>query len=97
MQVSFKMTAAELALIEGIADRAEKAGLVFKNYNRRTLMMDLSACNANGCPMDFERLLAAPDFDFTHDICGIARHMNRETGQLGDCFLPRTHRRELAA
>jgi hypothetical protein len=51
--------------------------------------MDIAACNANGCKLKLEEFLAAPGFDFIHDVIGIQRHINRETGQLGDCFLPR--------
>jgi hypothetical protein len=55
--------------------------------------MDLTATHNHGCPMDFAKLLAAPDFDFIHDIAGIRRHINRETGQIENCFMPRCHRR----
>lgn len=56
---------------------------------RQTILMDLSACHANGCPLDFKRLLAFPDFDFAHDIFGINQRIDRETGQLRNCFVPR--------
>ena len=56
----------------------------------QSLTMDLTACHSNGCPLDFQRLLDAPDFDFCHDIGGIQRHINRTTGEIEDCFLPRT-------
>lgn len=93
---SFKTTSAECDLIGQIADRAEQRGLIHKGYSRMTAVMDLTACHANGCPLDFAGLLAAEPLDFTHDICGIARHMNRETGKLGGCFLPRCAARETA-
>lgn len=51
--------------------------------------MDLSACHANGCPLDFEKLANAPEADFMHDVFGIRKHINRTTGELMDCFLPR--------
>lgn len=41
------------------------------------------------CPIDFDRLLAAPDGDFAHDMSGLDRHMNRETCKLEGCFMPR--------
>jgi hypothetical protein len=50
--------------------------------------MDLTAAH-NACPLDLDRLATAPELDFWHDVYGIARHIDRETGQLGDCFLPR--------
>lgn len=51
--------------------------------------MDLSATHSNGCPLDLGRLLAAEDDDFAHDVGGIRRHLDRETGELMDCFVPR--------
>ena len=57
-------------------------------------MMDLAATNANGCPMDFDRLLMVESFTFVHDITGIARHLDRSTGELGDFFLPRRSKKE---
>jgi len=54
-----------------------------------SLLMDISAAHANGCPLRLTELLAAGDIDFTHDVFGIARHIDRETGKLADMFLPR--------
>jgi hypothetical protein len=51
--------------------------------------MDIEAAHCNGCPLDLEKLLNAPDFDFAHDIFGIARNINRDTGDIENCFLPR--------
>lgn len=55
------------------------------------LMMDLAAADGkNGnLPIDWSYLLAAKNDDFLHDICGIKRFIDRETGKLGGCFLPR--------
>jgi hypothetical protein len=53
--------------------------------------MDLSAAQ-NSAPMRLQDLLHFADPDFAHDVWGIARHINRETGQLEDCFLPRCAR-----
>lgn len=57
------------------------------------LHMDLTACHANGCPMDWEKLMKADDFTLAHDVAGISRHINRRTGKLENCFLPRCHAR----
>lgn len=51
--------------------------------------MDITARHANGNPLRLQELLAADDFNFCHDVCGIYRQMNRENGQLQNCFLPR--------
>lgn len=57
------------------------------------LQMDLVATHANGCPLRFADLLAADDFNFWHDISGIRAHLDRETGNLTRCFLPRFSKR----
>lgn len=57
--------------------------------DKRTIVMDLCACHSNGCPLDFKGLLAASMQDFSHDVYGIREHINRDTGKLEDCFLPR--------
>lgn len=53
------------------------------------ISMDVTAAHANGNPLRLHALLAADDFNFAHDVFGIHRHMNRDTGELGDCFVPR--------
>ena len=57
------------------------------------LQMDLVATHANGCPMDFARLVKADDFNFWHDISGIRAHLDRDSGNLTRCFLPRFSKR----
>jgi hypothetical protein len=57
--------------------------------DRITLTMDLTAVHLN-TPLDLQALLEADQFDFAHDVAGIQRHINRNTGKLGGCFLPRS-------
>lgn len=89
--LSFKTSAFESAVIDRITDRAvmltKKHGIT---YDTQTAMMDLIACHCNGCPLDLSRLEHAPEADFAHDVLGIRRHIDRSTGELRDCFLPRT-------
>lgn len=59
------------------------------NYPMTEILMDLTAVHANGCPLKLADLAASPKFDFVHDVFGIRRHINRTTGQLEDCFVPR--------
>lgn len=99
-QIRFDCTPAESATICQIVDRAVKLGIASKN-DRLGLTMDMVATHSNGCPMDFERLLAADDMNFVHDIKGIERHLDRDDasptgGQLLDCFLPRFAKPEAA-
>lgn len=90
-RVKFTATTEERILIRKIADRAKKLGLIFKNYDRQTCLMDLEACHCNGTPLDLQRLLDAETFTFMHDVTKIARHIDRNTGKLTDHFLPRCH------
>jgi hypothetical protein len=70
---------------------AERALFELTDYpdDKRTLVMDLTACHANGCPLYFKGLFAAPLLDFSHDICGIRDNINRDTGRLEGFFTPR--------
>lgn len=87
-QISWRVSKRDLALVAKIVDRAEA---IYGEINRLNLMMDLEATHANGCRMDFARLLAADEFNFMHDVSGIARHIDRTTGKLRNHFLPRFH------
>lgn len=86
--------AAEVAKrYEAITPKSQRKG-----YARINLIMDLQAADGvNGNPpLDWDRLLAADDFNFMHDIGGICRHMDRETGALTDHFMPRFTLKEAA-
>lgn len=83
------------ALVERIAHRAlelrRRANPNLPDRHRRSktdYMMDIAAAN-NSCPLHLEALADASDFEFSHDVFGIERHLNRTTGQLENCFLPR--------
>jgi hypothetical protein len=54
-----------------------------------SIQMDLEACHTHGCPLDLERMREAKKSDLMHDVAGIRRHLDRDTGELRDCFLPR--------
>lgn len=41
------------------------------------------------CDLDLQALLDADEANFLHDIGGIRRHLNHQTGELQDCFWPR--------
>lgn len=88
--ISWKVSKFEQALIQKITDRAVLLADVAQiEYPARDVMMDITACHANGCRLKLAELLEAEQFDFVHDVFGIRRHLNRETGKLEDCFTPR--------
>lgn len=89
--VSFDCTSDDKDLISQLAERAVACGLINprRGYSKITCVMDLTATHCNGNPLRLADLLAADDFNFMHDVCGIARHLDRDTGKLGDFFSPR--------
>lgn len=84
--VKFNSTKEELELIYKITQRAHRELLIPDKLN---LIMDLDATHSNGTPLDFEKLLGFDNFNFAHDIHGIMKHIDRRTGGLTRCFLPR--------
>jgi hypothetical protein len=86
-QIVWGASKADSKVIAKIVDRAMTFDV--KGYDAMTCNMDLTACHLNGNPLKLAELLAADDFNFTHDVFGIARHIDRETGQLKNCFSPR--------
>jgi len=86
MEINWNVQSSDRTLIDQIMERAEKLNLV---SDRMTREMDITAVHCNGCPLRLADLLAGSDFDFVHDFCGIARNIDRKTGRLRNCFLPR--------
>lgn len=81
-----KTTDKDIRKIVKILDRIWKMGQDYAS--KLTIMMDLQAAHA-ACPIDLQKLLEADDMNFLHDITGIARHIDRRSGELKDCFVPR--------
>lgn len=88
--VKFTATKSETDTINKIALRATNMRAEY-NIENDTLstMMDIEAVHCNGCPLDLERLLAADDYYFAHDVFGIEQHIDRKTGRLNGLFMPR--------
>jgi hypothetical protein len=85
----------DFGLIERIADRAvllertaSKSGAARRGAKLHH-QMNISACHASGNPLRLADLLAADDFNFAHDVFGIDRHLDRDTGELTGFFSPR--------
>lgn len=83
-----KITSTELDLIGKIGKRARGMTMSFIKRPQSAWVMDVDACHRS-CPLKLAELLAADDFNFMHDVIGIMKHLNRMTGKLEDCFLPR--------
>lgn len=87
--VSFSVSRFDSALVKRIADRAVKEFAEYGITSKIDVEMDLMGTHANGCLVDFEKLFQADSGNFGHDIGGIRRHLDRDTGELTDCFDPR--------
>jgi hypothetical protein len=85
-EINWKTTKEDGTLLVEIVDRAVT---FWPKGNRMNLLMDLNACHSNGCPLRLADLLSADDFNFTHDVGGISRGINRDTGKLEGFFVPR--------
>jgi hypothetical protein len=89
--ISFTVDRVDSRVIHEIAERAMKLteARAHDFFSKMDVAMDLTAVHANGNPLRLEGLRDADDFNFAHDILGIRRHLNRETGRLEDGFRPR--------
>jgi len=89
MFMNFEIAADLRAHIKTICDRYFAEFPDHPNA-RRSVEMDLIACHNGGCPLDFAAMATSEDFSqVAHDINGIGRYLDRETGELDDHFHPR--------
>ncbi|MFW6046809.1 MAG: hypothetical protein ACOCP4_03355 [Candidatus Woesearchaeota archaeon] len=93
-EISFDCSEEEQDIIFKIVERGRNRliQIVSKDHEISSFMdfvMDITACHCNGNPLDLKRFLESEDFDFMHDFMGIHYHLDRETGQLKNGFLPR--------
>lgn len=87
--VKFKTTKEEFILIGKIVKRAISLHSEWHPEVYTELCMDLSAVHSNDVKLDFKKLSEADDFNLLHDVIGINHHIDRTTGKLTRCFLPR--------
>lgn len=84
-----KCTRVECVLIGRIARRAlammKERGIEAEFSD---LEMDITAVHVTSGLM-LKKLESADDMNFAHDVCGIRRHLDRDTGELRNCFVPR--------
>lgn len=90
MAINWNASKEDMLKVEAIVTRVINIAAEHgTKLNRVGLTMDVTACHLNGCPIDLEQLLTADRADFMHDVYGIQNHIDRGTGELLDCFLPR--------
>jgi hypothetical protein len=96
MTVKFTNSKAKNEQIKRIVDRWFAALRVYNitpDYDKLNVQMDLSAVVAQKqVRLDLDKLERFGDFDFAHDMSGIINCIDRKTGLLQHCFLPRAAR-----
>lgn len=85
--IKWTATKKEMNKITTIVRRARALGVGDNTSGK--MMMDFEACHCNGTPLDLGKIIRANNLNFIHDVCGIQRHLDRDTGQLTGFFLPR--------
>lgn len=85
--INWKVNDKDDKLIKAIAKRVMRVSNL--DWDMTHIIMDLTACHLNGCPLDLEAMKNGSDFDLMHDVLGINHHLNRDNGTLENCFLPR--------
>lgn len=87
-----KISRYESALIGRVIDRVmdlcEDHNYPLRSTQRTQLEMDLCAAHLD-TQLELHRMLECSSTDLLHDVFGIQRHLDRETGKLTSCFLPR--------
>ena len=88
--LDWKVTKEETLIISAIAERAiriaKDAGI---DYTKMHVVMDITAVHKNAQKLRLQDLLDADRFNFSYDVFGIRRHLNRQTGELEEFFTPR--------
>src|SRR5437762_6289610 len=88
--VAFDATREESRIVRKIALRAlAMAASRGVELEQLDVQMDVLAAHSNGCRLRLGDLLAADEFNFAHDVFGIVRFIDRNTGKLTGCFTPR--------
>lgn len=71
------------ALMQRVGSLCDELG-VMNPDQRIGVLMDVEYSG-----VDIVALVNADRTTFVHDVCGIARHFDRDTKTLGGCFVPR--------
>jgi hypothetical protein len=81
----------EYQLVDQIVERSEPIFKKLKiDIDIPKLRMDIIACHLNHHKLDLDAMVTSNSIsDVYHDVRGIACHIDRETGKLKDCFVPR--------
>lgn len=97
-QINWKTSDEERKIIRKVVDRISRLNkpAELTNEDKLNVTMTLTACHLNGNPLDFEKMLICDEFTLFHDLVGIEKHLNQETGKIERHFLPRCSKRSAA-
>lgn len=102
LKLDWEPTAREHNLIMELAMHVH--AIAMKNhvvYSLHDALMDITCVHLNGCALDLKAMVEAidteHDADVIHDLFGIRRHIDRTTGRLMGCFVPRYAKAEITA
>jgi hypothetical protein len=81
--INWNVTKVDNELIALIAERAHGMAQHYGfDYSVADAGMDITAVHANGCPLDLIKLLESDNPNFGHDVFGIRRFIDRNTGKI---------------
>ena len=86
MNPDFNLTQEEHTLVLKIELRIRR---IWPDEDSLSRVLDIVATNNHICRLRLADLLNADDFNFAHDIMGIAKHLDRKNITLKDGFWPR--------
>ena len=76
-------------IIGKLLDKTELLGIT-RPEDRGIHYYDIFTCHTSGNALPLRRMIEwGRPSDLAHDIFGINKHLDRETGELLDCFSPR--------
>lgn len=87
--LKFNATREDLDWITQIVDRALENKSLASKTDFISLSMDIELVHCRDIRLNLQGLFEADNFNFFHDIIGIHNNLNRSTGELDNCFLPR--------
>ena len=81
-----KATKEDFKNVRPIVQRVVKQ---YPTIDYMSLEMDIIAIHVSGCKLRLKELSQADDLNFFHDVFGIVKNLDRDTGKLQNYFLPR--------
>ena len=93
-----EQTKADLLVIEKIASRWNVLCMEYgkARIDQLSCVLDIHTAH-KACPIDLDALLISDDVNFSHDVGGIQKHVDRITLKLTNGFTPRHSKPDISA